>query len=337
MFRFARVFGRPARAVQSKEHERPNTMERAMSLLKKPMPRKVAPLFSAAETCGKRRAEAVLDALLRKAATEGEFSEVVDITPEMAEMLLSRNAQNRTVRQKIVDSIAQEIKEGRWALNGETLIVANDGSLNDGQHRCHAVVKAGRSIRSFVTFGVPRETRQTVDSEQNTRTPGDFVTMDGIADGNHVAAVAGYLWQIDRFGEIPRTSHAPGYRPTKQQVNEVVETRLAEIREALSAAPSKGSAKVASRSVLAIAYLLISKADPAAARNYIARVIDGADLSTKSPIYVVRERLIDEKRKRSVWPHKQVELLLRGWLAHRGRKTGLSKLQYMGSWPKIGR
>lgn len=335
----ARVSGSPARAVQSDRNGLPEIKGTIMSLLNIVKNGKAAdPLYSVAETPGRRRAASLLDALLRRASADGPFTEIVDVTPELAEMLLDRNADNRFVSNHLVEAISRDITEGRWVCNGETVIVSDGGELNDGQHRCRAVVKAGRTIRTFMTFGVPRASRMTVDGQQKTRLPGDYLAMDGIANAHQVAAVAGYLWQIERFGSIPEHAHTSVYRPTKQQVGEMALRHREEISEALRVVPRKGSQKVASFGVLAVAYLLLSRAtgDRDQVREYIARIVDGANLDTKNPIYVVRERLLKDKSQRKFRPHNGVELLLRGWNAHR-RGRSIDKAQLGQGWPKIAR
>lgn len=299
---------------------------------------KKEPLFTAAATTGKRRAEALLAALLRRAEKEGPFTEIVDLTPELAELLLASNADNRNVSPGLVEGISRDIIEGRWVFNGETLIVSIDGQLNDGQHRCLAVIKAARPVRTNISFGLDRNTRLTVDGQQKTRMPGDYLAMDGFANAHNIAAAAGYIWQIERFGSIPEKAASKHFRPTKQQVSEVAHRYHEDLQEALSAAPSKGSQKVASLSLLAVTYLLISRAteDKAAAKEFIRRIVDGVELAATSPIYVVRERLMKDKRERKFTPRSAVMLMLRGWNAHR-RNQPYSKAQLGDNWPKIAR
>lgn len=301
----------------------------------KPKPSPVEPLFTAARTQAVMRAEKWLASRLERMRRDGPFGEVGDLTPELAEILLRRNPNNRTLKQKKIQDFQRDILEGNFPFNGEAVIVSDTGELNDGQHRCCAVVACGRTISVMFAFGAPRDTRTTVDTG-TARTAGDMLAMRGIGNGNNVAAVAGALWQIDQYGEMPRLSTNTNLRPTKQQIQDVAERRAAEIERGLSAIPAKGVSRVASKSTLAIAHILISRAvgnsDPA--DLFIARIVGGAELRDKDPIFVGRERLIEEKRKRHLWPHKTVEILLRSWNMHRrGAKTG--KIQLMDSWPKI--
>jgi len=68
------------------------------------------------------------------------------------------------------------------------------GQLNDGQNRCAAVVRSGLTVPTIFVFGLERETRLTVDQGVGKR-PGDYLAMSGVANSNHVAAIAAMIWQ----------------------------------------------------------------------------------------------------------------------------------------------
>lgn len=304
---------------------------------KTPPADKAKHLFAALAT-KKPQAEALLSAMLARAVRDGPFTEILDVTPDLAKLLLARNSGNRVISQQLIDGIASDIRDGRWVYNGETMIVAISGELNDGQHRCRAIVQAGISVLSNVAFGTSRESRLTVDGQQKTRVPGDYLAMEGFKDAHSVAAAAAYIWQIEKFGEIPLRAYAKHVRPTKQQIFEIAHRYRADLEEAFAAAPRAGSQKIASHTLLAVTYLLLARTtdDQDGAKEFIARVVDGADLSANSPIYVVRERLLKDKQKQQFTPRAAVELMLRGWNAHR-RKLPYSKAQLGDNWPKIAK
>lgn len=113
--------------------------------------------------------------------------EITDITPAKARLLLSRNPNNRTVTRAGVDRWAGALRRGEWQLNGESMIVANTGELNEGQHRCLAVVETGIPMKTAITFGATRESRETVD-RTIPRNPGHVLSMIGVQNAHGVAA-----------------------------------------------------------------------------------------------------------------------------------------------------
>lgn len=262
------------------------------------------------------------------------FSEVVDLTPELAELLLANNPENRQLKVQKLDVFKRDIEDGRWKLNGEAVIVARTGELNDGQHRCRAVVESGRPIKVLMTFGPERETRTTIDTG-TARTPGDLLQMSGYRDGNNVAAIAAFIWQVEKFGSVPLGATNGASRPTKAEVQEVVERHQKRIYESFGAFPHTGLGKIASLSQLVFchAYLCLATGLDAEITAFMTALVTGEKQSDKDPIFVARERLLAEKHRRP-YPARNMETVFRAWNMHRKRQT-TTRIQVMDSWPKI--
>lgn len=92
-------------------------------------------------------------------------SEVVVITPELAQELIDSKPEfQRNVREKKVAAYARDIAAGQWKLNGEPIIIDDKNRLIDGQHRCAAVIKAGKPMTTFLIRGVAADSYKTIDS-----------------------------------------------------------------------------------------------------------------------------------------------------------------------------
>lgn len=151
-----------------------------------------------------------------KHVTRGEtevFTEIADITPDIARRLLENNSDNRPINKGLVDAITRDISNGNWKMNGETVIVSKDGLLNDGQNRLSAVIAANRSIRTAIIFGLPRETRMTVDMGRQRRTS-DFLAMGGVKNSTYIAATVTLYINFSR----KRYANGGGVAPTKQDM-----------------------------------------------------------------------------------------------------------------------
>lgn len=101
-----------------------------------------------------------------KASRKGAFSEIINITPEVAQRILVNNPENRKIVVRAGSGLAgklRDITEGRWELNGQTIIISREGFLNDGQHRLWSVLLSGTAMRSSVFFGAERASRLSVD------------------------------------------------------------------------------------------------------------------------------------------------------------------------------
>lgn len=78
-------------------------------------------------------------------------SVVMEVTPQMAEQWLKRNhGKQRKVSWARIESFAADMTAGAWALTHQGICFGADGDLIDGQHRLHAIVRAGVSVRLLV-------------------------------------------------------------------------------------------------------------------------------------------------------------------------------------------
>lgn len=108
------------------------------------------------------------------------YSVQMDISPEIATEMLKHNTRNyrKKIREEIVSRYADDMKTGRWVENGETIVFHKDGSLADGQHRLHAIVRSGQTITMLVVYDVPDDITE-FDLGLN-RNEMDFAYANGI-------------------------------------------------------------------------------------------------------------------------------------------------------------
>lgn len=122
-------------------------------------------------------------------------SQVMRITPEIAAALLKRNDLNRPLSKGRVNRYAQLMRDGKWLLNGESISIAEDGTLLNGQTRLNAIIKAGVGVDILVVVGVDKETYTTFDQGKN-RTSGDIFAMAGVPDAKKVASIVARYFGI---------------------------------------------------------------------------------------------------------------------------------------------
>jgi hypothetical protein len=97
------------------------------------------------------------------------------ITPETAEDMLKRLDSNRRLITTHVTFLAEEIRENRWRVNGDTIRFSNRRLL-DGQHRLHAVIQADKPIWALIVEEIPDESFDTIDTGR-TRGAGDILSL----------------------------------------------------------------------------------------------------------------------------------------------------------------
>jgi hypothetical protein len=244
-------------------------------------------------------------------AKAGVITQTVDLTPALARVLLSRNDGNRRISDPLVTAYARDISSGGWAFNGEPIIVSKDGKMNDGQHRCEAVVFADTAIQTILTLGIDRDTRTTLD-QGRVRTSGDFLAMDGHQSANVLGAAASLYWQYQTFGMLARGSNQ---RPTKGEVMKSVE-RNPDIEKSVEFCRRKGVGVVGGHSLISfIHYAIWQASGRLAADEFVKSLIDGVGLSAQNAILYARNRIITERGK--MRGNFKAELLFKAWNAYR--------------------
>lgn len=257
-----------------------------------------------------------------KRGRDGVFTEFSTLTPGLAAELLRRNPDNRTLRLTKIEQYAADMRAGRWVLNGEPFIIANDGSLNDGQHRAQAVIEANLSIPAMFVFGVPRDTRLTID-QGAARAAGDFLGMDGVANATAVASIARLLIAYERSGDAD-------LRGANYVTNADILSRVAADEHIAAAAHyavgvGKSARKFAAPAIIGFCSYIFSEVNPAEATAYMDQVCRGESLRAKDPAYAVRERLISMGKGGG--REAKISVIIRGWNAFRqGRQLSLAKV-----------
>lgn len=131
-----------------------------------------------------------------KTNKDGNISvEVVTITPELAEDFLKMNTKNRRSDPKMVETYAKAMKDGKWVLNGEPIIISNENVILDGQNRLIACTKAGVPFESLFVWGITPEAFKTIDIGKS-RTPGDILYIDDVKNANVVAAAIARYFRL---------------------------------------------------------------------------------------------------------------------------------------------
>lgn len=79
---------------------------------------------------------------------------IVQVGPLLAKEMLSKlHPRQRRPSSNEVDRFAVDMLNGSWTINGQAILIGNDGLLYDGQHRLRAVVQSGMTVPMLITRG----------------------------------------------------------------------------------------------------------------------------------------------------------------------------------------
>lgn len=231
--------------------------------------------------------------------TEPEVvSTKVMMTPKWASEILAKNTKNRPLRPARVERYASDMRDGRWKLNGESVILSDKDNLMNGQHRLHAVVSSGVTVPMMLTLGVDESAFATMDAGMN-RTAGDVLGMRGIANFNQVAAMTRLV--------LNYRDDAPINRPRSPQQ---IEDAVAEHPEFEQYATTFGSLFNIGRSVAVACCMIADRFGEGDQSEQIAEfahgVSSGANLATYDPRLVYRNKMMAMNADRQRRPEQSV-------------------------------
>lgn len=227
---------------------------------------------------------------------------VATIGPEEAATLLEGNKGNRPLRPSAINRYAKDIKEGRWILNGEAIMVAEDGSLINGQNRLSAVVLAGAPIQTVLVTGLNGAAMDTIDLGVG-RTLADALHWKDVKNARSVATTLTWVYRYDDMVErglrqFPPASYTRADLLKHFDENPGIVESVAYIEKLRKRLPiSVGIAGF-------VHYLITRHASRAKANEFWTEVSEpgGDDLNMA---YLLREWLLDHQtlmtRKSPVW------------------------------------
>ncbi len=245
------------------------------------------------------------------------------ITPQLAAELLAMGAKNRRVSETHVKKLAEEMKAGRWVLNGETIKFSADGKLIDGQHRLEAIILSGVSIVTSIAVGIQDERAfETIDNLIRKRTADQLIEMDHTdvdsGTSKRVAAVARRLrlWEITEekqgynligmeFRNMTDFDVVEYFRINKEEILWMHET----IKNSF---PYK---RCGAGSSLTAALVILNRQSHEITMKFIDALDNGVGLTADSPVHLLRDRLIYVTDRKSVkkWGTEVMAITIKAW------------------------
>lgn len=136
--------------------------------------------------------------------------EVLKVTPALATKWLEGNVINREIRQKHVNKLARQFRDGKGRLTNNA--VAFDGGepprLLDGQHRLWAIIESGVAVTMLVGWGFEGAEMQAIIDTGLTRTGRDTAKISGHPDAtNRQISVARCMMRYGSGYNISMTSN----------------------------------------------------------------------------------------------------------------------------------
>ena len=266
------------------------------------------------------------------------FSQIIDISPAFAKVLLENNPDNRKLRKAFIKKYVADMQAGRWeSLNGQTIVIAKNGEINDGQNRLEAIIEAGVTLPFMVVWGAERDTRMTLD-QGATRSAGDYLGMVGIPQGISVAAVARFLQILEAWSGSDWSLRTANRHIvlTKTQTHDYAVEHENEILDAIRIATRGDYRQLAPPARIASAYIWIRRhtGNSAHVRTFFDAVLEGEGLKRGHPAMSLR-RLLSRTDKR-LRIEEVLEIFIKGWNSFAAGEER-SVYQVTGNVPRVKR
>jgi hypothetical protein len=117
------------------------------------------------------------------------YSEIMTVTPKIANEWLVQNTCNRRVRPNKVSRFSRLIENGLWHTTHQGVAFYEDMTLCDGQHRLLAIVKSGVAVKIMVTYGLPKDVNPGIDNQVTARTMADAMSFMGHTIDRNTSAI----------------------------------------------------------------------------------------------------------------------------------------------------
>jgi len=256
----------------------------------------------------------------------------------MATDFMSRNTEPREINKRNLAGMESDIRNDRWDENGASVVISDTGELNDGQHRCQAVINTGIPIMVILVEGPKRQTRFSTDTG-DTKKLQHLLAMNSVPHPKCVARVSKLIFQIEKRGVL--TSTRSGGVSSGESMPELLEYahfRMTQIQRSIVAVSEKSARSISSFPNVVAAHLFLTEmvGDRAEVNEFFHGLCTGANLDLGGPIMRTRDRLQNERLGvHGCGVHRVFEIIIRGWNKHRRGRSG--KLLIMGFWPEIER
>lgn len=244
------------------------------------------------------------------------------ITKKKADAMLLNNKQNRPISDKNLSAILVEMERGNFKITGESIKFSKNGSLLDGQHRLTAISKSGIEMNMLIVRGLDDDAFKYIDTGK-TRTAADVLGIENVKNPSRIAAMIKFIINFNRGNYFGQSSN--DNRGRTRLTNSIVSDFNQKNSEALLKSIPYGYNKdnrLVSGAFLASFHYIFDKISPSEADDFCHKVATGENLSKESPIYLLRQRLLQDIRStRRMRPVEKLALICKAWNLYRKDKT----------------
>jgi len=246
--------------------------------------------------------------------TQYEVFAKVQVSPELATLILSINTNNRIITKSEAKTLAEYMTNDQWMRAGQTLVISDKGVLLDGQHRLEAVVLSGLTIEMIIVTGVKYEAFKVIDTGRKRSVTDLISVMEpglGKPDLRIIYRVCRYIIHFTQsslsFGGIVKTvknlelGNFYQHMDTHEKI--YLESCIEQGRKFYDKSKHVDILDISSYSFL---YYTLSNLNKDKADTFFASLSSGENISKDGDtvaIYLLRDKLLEMATKQRKLPH----------------------------------
>jgi len=215
---------------------------------------------------------------------------LVNVTPNVATNYLTYNGKNRKHSIKHVKFLTNQMLNGDFLENGESIVFDSNNILLDGQHRLMAIAKSGKSYNIPIVRGAKSLSMATYDTGKN-RSASDVLEINNFKYTAHVSNliknIYGYLVRNEKSVSV---DNSRAYTLTNQQVLEYCQENYEWIKEIIkrcNGITAKSTTRVLSTSKIAlISYIIGGKYPSEETYSFIKNLVGVNIQESTAPSYI---------------------------------------------------
>lgn len=218
----------------------------------------------------------------------GIFARRIRMTPEIAEALAARLMSGQRPKKKLhYAAMVRDVSAGRFVFNGQTVILDENGSLIDGQHRVDACIETGVTIDVLAVWGVPSDVRSTTNCSVKER-GADILKRKSITSA---AIFNGALNYLARY-------ISGNFRSTlvlsAREIEALADEHPGLQKSVLLASRCRDVS--AQPSALAFCHYVFSRINEEVADQIFEQLATGEGLKNGDPVFALRKKLIKNRQ-----------------------------------------
>lgn len=248
----------------------------------------------------------------------------VPLDPELAEDMMRYNGENRKLSTRRVNNIVRALRRGEAKETFDVLQTSIDAEgqelLENGQHRCKAVILTGISIPILLYRGIAPGSVILIDNNR-PRSVADYMRRNGVANAPAIKNIVKFIIEMEAGTYPLRGSNDMRADPTQEELYE----RFVKEEEIFKEARQVGdrAKRAMGANVTAVAAFwynvrnLPGEEVPEDLNDFLDKLRTGVGLEEGSPILSVRSQLSMANKYRPRLHYIHYALLVKAWNAYR--------------------